>query len=78
MALWTGVASETQDLISQALQLMDTDPTIALNLANKALKIDPKNGSAKQVVYLLYRDNIFYKNILTDSIDANAIACCES
>lgn len=73
-AVWSGVASKTEELVSQALQLMDKDPTIALNLANQALEIDADNESAKQVIYLLYKDNIFYKNILTDSIEANAVA----
>lgn len=73
-AVWSGVASKTEELVSQALQMMDKDPTIALNLANQALEIDTDNESAKQVIYLLYKENIFYKNILTDSIEANAIA----
>ena len=73
-AVWAGVASKTEQLVSQALQMMDKDPTIALNLANQALEFDSDNESAKQVIYLLYRDNIFYKNILMDSIEANAIA----
>ena len=73
-AVWSGVASKTEELVSQALQMMDKDPTIALNLANQALEIDTDNESAKQVIYLLYKENIFYKNILTDSIAANAIA----
>jgi WD40 repeat protein len=73
-AVWSGVASKTESLVSQALQMMDKDPTIALNLAEQALAIDIDNESAKQVIYLLYKDNIFYKNILTDSTAANAIA----
>lgn len=73
-AMWTGVASKTEELVGQALQMMDNDPTIALNLANEALLNDPKNESAKQVIYLLYRDNIFYKDILMDSVSANSVA----
>lgn len=74
---WSGIDSEAEYLVSEALQIMDNDPTYALHLAGEALEIDPKNVSAKQVIYLLYRDNIFYKNILTnpiDSISANAVA----
>lgn len=74
---WSGIDSQAEALVSQALQNMDKNPTYALNLAEKALRIDSKNISAKQVVYLLNRDHIFYKNILTnplDSIRANAVA----
>jgi|GEM_PF-6538062 len=73
-AVWSGVASKTEALVSEALRMMDKDPTIALNLADRALEIDVDNESAKQVIYLLYRDNVFYKNILTKRIQANAIA----
>jgi WD40 repeat protein len=73
-AVWSGVASKTEELVSQALQMMDKDPTIALNLVNQALEIDSDNESAKQVIYLLYKENIFYKNILTESDTANALA----
>lgn len=74
---WAGIDSEAERLVSKALQIMDNDPTYALHLAGEALETDPKNISAKQVIYLLYRDNIFYKNILTDTADhisANAVA----
>lgn len=74
---WSGIDSKAEALVSEALQNMDNDPTYSLHLAGEALKIDAKNISAKQVIYLLYRDHIFYKNILTnplDSISANAVA----
>lgn len=74
---WSGIDSKAESLVSEALQTMHDDPTYALHLAGEALEIDPKNASAKQVIYLLYRDNVFYKNILTDTADhigANAVA----
>lgn len=71
---WVGITSESSQLVSNALQEMDKDPTVAVNLVGQALQIDPTNQSAKQVMYLLYRDNIFYKDILTKSVNANAVA----
>ncbi len=74
---WSGIDSKAESLVSEALQTMHDDPTYALHLAGNALEIDPKNASAKQVIYLLYRDNIFYKNLLMDTADhvsANAVA----
>jgi WD40 repeat protein len=71
---WVGITSESSQLVSNALQKMDKNPTIAVNLVGKALKLDPTSQSAKQVMYLLYRDNVFYKDILSKKINANAIA----
>lgn len=74
ISTWIGITSESSQLVSKALQKMDKNPTVAVNLVGKALVLDATNQSAKQVMYLLYRDNIFYKDVLSQKVDANAIA----
>ncbi len=71
---WMGITSESSQLVSNSLQQMDKNPTLAVNSVGKALQIDPTNKSAKQVMYLLYRDNIFYKDILSKKVNASSIA----
>lgn len=61
------------DKVLQAQLLEAEDPTAAFALAQEAWALD-ENAVVEQTMYQLYRDHVFYRTLLTDSVQYAALS----
>lgn len=58
-------SAKANALITHAVQLEEKDPTVALRLAEEALKIQPENENAQQVLSNIFNRENFYSQVIT-------------